>query len=355
MSEIRLSVQFGHPPELVWRALTERRLLSRWFMLTDFAPARGTRFELLPETMPGFEGRVTGEVIEVELGRRLVMRWHGEQLHCRVTWELSGTREGSLLVVTQSGFLGLRGTARRRQLVATYRQLFGVRLLAVLDGLATGADVAVPPPPAAPEPAGPDRRRQLLAVGAAALLIALAAVLVANLPEGTSEPVAAQTASTPPAAASATAPTGQRTSGPARSPRTSAAPATPTGSASPGTTPAGAAPATTAPAAPAALAARYRTVSTGLLGYRGEVEASNTGGTAAPGWTVTLTVAPLAVVSRVEGPPPEQNGTTVRFTGTALEPGTTARIVFDVGLDATLLGPKKPSACAIDSSACAGL
>jgi uncharacterized protein YndB with AHSA1/START domain len=351
VTEIRISVQYQHQPELVWRALTDRKLLSRWFMLTDLEPRAGSTFELLPETLPGFDGTVRGELIEVAEGRRLSMRWRGEQMHSRVTWELSETPAGSRLLITQSGFLGIRGTARRRQLIATYRRLFGVRLAAVLDGLATGADIAVPPPPTAtdaPEP--PDRRRQVLVVLAAALLVATAATVVANLPARTSEPASAQMTSGAalPAATSATSRLASGTAvPPRRTPTTGPTPSRPASGA-----PTTAAPRTTPPAS-AALGASYATVSTTLLGYRGSVEVANSGGNSSEPWTVTLVVQGLDLVSGVEGPAPKRSGDTVTFSGPALPAGTSERIVFDVTL--SLLGPKEPATCEIDGSTCAGL
>ncbi|MEH1128498.1 SRPBCC family protein [Micromonospora sp. CPCC 206061] len=353
MTEIRISVQYQHQPELVWRALTDRKLLSRWFMLTDLEPHAGSTFELLPETLPGFDGTVRGELIEVTEGRRLSMRWRGEQMHSRVTWELSETPGGSRLLITQSGFLGIRGTARRRQLIATYRRLFGVRLAAVLDGLAAGADIAVPPPPSvtdAPEP--PDRRRQVLVVLAAALLVACAAVVVANLPSRTSDPASAQmtSGSALPAATQATNRLASGTAAPPR--RTPTTSPSPSGSVSSAATPA--APSTTPPAPEAAaLGASYATLSTTLLGYRGSVEVANSGGSSSEPWTVTLVVQGLDLVSGVEGPAPKRSGDTVTFSGPALRSGSSTRIVFDVTL--SLLGSKEPANCEIDGSTCAGL
>src|SRR5204862_4385954 len=45
-----LSVSFErelpHPPEKVWRALTEPRLIEQWLMKNDFQPIVGHRFKL---------------------------------------------------------------------------------------------------------------------------------------------------------------------------------------------------------------------------------------------------------------------------------------------------------------------
>jgi uncharacterized protein YndB with AHSA1/START domain len=356
VTEIRIDVDFGHGPDLVWRTLTDRRLLSRWFMLTDLEPVQGSRFQLIPEALPGFDGPIDGDLTDLVPARRVGMRWRGEQLHARVTWALTPTPDGCRLTVTQSGFLGVRGTARRRELLSTYHHLFGVRLLAVLDALARGDEpVALPPPPPATGAAPRHgRRRQILAVAAAALLIALVGVLVSNLPSETSEPAAAGTtgAGSPvashgptsaPAATATRRPPGRWPSAPVTTP-------------APGRTAGPSTPAATGAtlAAPAELSARYTTVSTALLGYRGEIAVENSGGTAAAGWTVTITVPPLAVVTGVEGPRPSQQGTTVTFSGGSVAVGASTRVVFDVGLN-TQLGSAKPLSCKLDRTPCAGL
>lgn len=360
MTEIRISVDFGHSSDLVWRALTDRRLLSRWFMLTDLEPVEGAHFQLLPEALPGFEGAVDGEVTGVAAGRRLVMRWRAEQMHSQVRWELAETPEGCRLVVSQSGFLGLRGSARQKALESTYQQLFGERLPAVLDAVAAGDEPVTPPFTRPPNPAQspPGRRRQVFVLVAVALVVAVVAVIVASLPGDTGEPAIAETGSSDPAASAP-----DPVSGTATATAAAGAPPTPSRSptappaASPGATSVPSPERTTAPAPvePAALGARYETLSSGLLNYRGEVVVDNSGGTAAPKWTLTITVQPLATVTGVEGPSPTQNGTTVSFTGSAVAAGASARVVFDVGLDTTLLGPKQPVSCTVDGDACAGL
>jgi len=364
VTEIRVDFDFGHPPALVWRALTERRQLSRWFMASDLQPIQGSKFQLLPDGLPGFDGPIAGQVLEVSAERRLVMRWKGEQLHTRVGWELKARPEGCLLMVSQSGFLGVRGSARRQALVATYDRLFGERLPAVLDGLAGKGDPVVPRPPRppAPLPPRPDRRRQVLALAAAAILIGLVAALLANLPSKTRAPAGAvATGSSGQPAAFASATVASATAAPA-----SQAPP----SVSPSATPSAGAPATTRPpsgsprierttapgAAPAALAARYKTLSaTPLVSYRGEVVVQNSGGTASKAWTLTITVPALAVVTGLTGPRSIPGGAAWTFSGGAVPAGGSARVVFDVLLNLQLGDQQQPLACQLDGAACAGL
>ena len=41
--------EFPHPPEKLWRALTQPHLMEEWLMKNDFKPAVGHRFNLRGE------------------------------------------------------------------------------------------------------------------------------------------------------------------------------------------------------------------------------------------------------------------------------------------------------------------
>ncbi|HEY8472570.1 MAG TPA: SRPBCC domain-containing protein [Natronosporangium sp.] len=142
MAEVRLEVELPHPPELVWRALTEPRLLREWFMPTDLVAREGAEFTLEPGTLPGFLGPVSAEVTELVPPERIVMRWQGERLHTRVAWEITRSWASSKLLVLQTGFIGAPATLRRRALRDTYARLFAEQLPATLDRLAALAEEA---------------------------------------------------------------------------------------------------------------------------------------------------------------------------------------------------------------------
>jgi uncharacterized protein YndB with AHSA1/START domain len=139
VAEVKLEFELAHPPERVWRALTDARVLGEWFMPNDLQPTEGARFTLDPGTLPGFLGAITGEITELVAPRRLVMLWQGEKLHTKVSWELDPEDGGCALRVVQTGFVGAPAAIRQRALRATYVRLFEQRLPAVLDRLATGA------------------------------------------------------------------------------------------------------------------------------------------------------------------------------------------------------------------------
>ncbi|MFN3512021.1 MAG: SRPBCC domain-containing protein [Phenylobacterium sp.] len=88
-----------HPPEKIWRALTQPHLIEAWLMKNDFEPVVGRRFDLRAEW-----GSVGGEVLEVEPGRKLAYTWGDENLRSVVTWTLTPTGAGARLRMEQTGF-----------------------------------------------------------------------------------------------------------------------------------------------------------------------------------------------------------------------------------------------------------
>jgi uncharacterized protein YndB with AHSA1/START domain len=99
-----------HPPEKVWRALTEGPLIEEWLMKNDFEPVVGHTFNFRATPMPHWNGVVDCEVLVVEPCRRLSYTWNasGEEaargLRMVVTWTLTPTAAGVRVRMEQSGF-----------------------------------------------------------------------------------------------------------------------------------------------------------------------------------------------------------------------------------------------------------
>jgi uncharacterized protein YndB with AHSA1/START domain len=134
VTEIRIDVDLPHPPRRVWQAITDPEALQDWFMATELG---GEGFTLRPDGLQGLDEPISGEIVEVISGERLVMRWRAEQLHTLVTATLRPSERGCQLTVVQRGFLGPQGTLRRRVLQRTYTTMVGTRLPAVLERLET--------------------------------------------------------------------------------------------------------------------------------------------------------------------------------------------------------------------------
>ncbi len=88
-----------HPPEKVWRALTQPALIEEWLMKNDFEPVAGRHFKLSADW-----GAVDCRVLAVEPDRTLSYTWAAYGLESVVTWTLTPTAAGTHLRMEQSGF-----------------------------------------------------------------------------------------------------------------------------------------------------------------------------------------------------------------------------------------------------------
>ena len=98
--------EIPHPPEKIWRALTQPHLIEEWLMNSDFKPVVGHRFKFSADW-----GSVDCQVMEVEPGRTLSYSWGAFGLGSVVTWTLTATSTGTHLRMEQSGFRPDQGQA----------------------------------------------------------------------------------------------------------------------------------------------------------------------------------------------------------------------------------------------------
>jgi uncharacterized protein YndB with AHSA1/START domain len=105
---IVVDYDFTQPPRKVWRALTEPAILATWLMPNDIAAVVGHRFTFQAQPMPGWDGVVQCEVLEVVPEQRLVYSWRGgpesNRLDTTVTWTLASTATGTRLRLEHAGF-----------------------------------------------------------------------------------------------------------------------------------------------------------------------------------------------------------------------------------------------------------
>jgi len=98
--------EIPHPPEKIWRALTQPILIEEWLMKNDFEPVVGHRFNLRGD----WGGVLDCEVLAVEANRRLAYTWnfaHDDEayaLQSVVTLTLTPTDKGTHLRMEQAGF-----------------------------------------------------------------------------------------------------------------------------------------------------------------------------------------------------------------------------------------------------------
>jgi uncharacterized protein YndB with AHSA1/START domain len=96
--------EFSHPPEKVWRALTESSLIEQWLMKNDFQPVAGHSFSLRTEPVPNWNGVIDCQVLAIEPGRTLSYTWGTLGMESVVMFTLTPTDSGTHVRVEQSGF-----------------------------------------------------------------------------------------------------------------------------------------------------------------------------------------------------------------------------------------------------------
>src|ERR1700730_9659605 len=108
--DLRFEVTYPHPPESVWRALTDPDALRDWLMDSTFAEARvGHQFEFHTTPKPGFSGTVYCAGTIATPPRRLAYTWRGGwgDRPPVVTSTLERVPEGTRLRLEHTGFEGL--------------------------------------------------------------------------------------------------------------------------------------------------------------------------------------------------------------------------------------------------------
>ena len=102
MTEIRSVIverEMPHPPEKIWRALTQPHLIEEWLMKSDFKPDLDHRFTFRTDW-----GGIDCQVLAVEPKRTLTYTWAARGLESVITWTLTATLTGTLLRMEQAGF-----------------------------------------------------------------------------------------------------------------------------------------------------------------------------------------------------------------------------------------------------------
>jgi uncharacterized protein YndB with AHSA1/START domain len=96
--------ELPHPPEKIWRALTQGPLIKEWLMDNDLQPVVGHRFNFRSTPMPNWNGVIDCEVLVVEPNKKLSYSWNSLGLESVVVWTLVATSGGTLVRMEQSGF-----------------------------------------------------------------------------------------------------------------------------------------------------------------------------------------------------------------------------------------------------------
>ncbi len=107
---ISFEFDLHHPPEKVWRALTDPALLAQWLLpVIDLRLEPGAAFTFKAPPQPGWDGVVRCRLREIEPQKRLTWAWVVGAIDTVVTYTLTptggaGGKSGTRLSLVQSGF-----------------------------------------------------------------------------------------------------------------------------------------------------------------------------------------------------------------------------------------------------------
>jgi uncharacterized protein YndB with AHSA1/START domain len=102
---ISFDFDLHHPPEKVWRALTDPGLLAEWLLpATQFKLEPGAAFRFETQPYPGWDGVVSCRMLEIEAQKKLSYTWTVPFLDTVVTFTLTPTESGTRLSLVQAGF-----------------------------------------------------------------------------------------------------------------------------------------------------------------------------------------------------------------------------------------------------------
>ena len=102
---VSLEFDLRHPPEKVWRALTDPVLIGEWLLpVIDLKLEPGAAFLLKTDPHPGWDGVVHCKVLEIEPHKKLSYAWVVGDIDTVVTFTLAPTPTGTHMSLVQSGF-----------------------------------------------------------------------------------------------------------------------------------------------------------------------------------------------------------------------------------------------------------
>jgi uncharacterized protein YndB with AHSA1/START domain len=104
---ISFEFDLHHPPEKVWRALTDPALLAEWLLpVVEGTLEPGAAFTFKTQPYPGWDGTVNCRILEIDAHKKLSYAWvvGDMEIDTVVTFTLAPTPSGTRLSLVQSGF-----------------------------------------------------------------------------------------------------------------------------------------------------------------------------------------------------------------------------------------------------------
>jgi uncharacterized protein YndB with AHSA1/START domain len=143
MNEYRVVNDYADAPANVWRALTDPTLIPLWTSTgqggrpVGFAPVVGTHFQWIAKPVPGWNGIVECEVLEVREPSLLRYTWQGGEKDdlTTVTYLLEPHGQGTRFTCEHTGFTGVGGFVMAKLLGSVRKRMLRVGLPAALKAI----------------------------------------------------------------------------------------------------------------------------------------------------------------------------------------------------------------------------
>ena len=141
MGEIRIVRDYPHPPETVWRAVTDPTLIPLWTATgaggrpEGFATIVGAKFRYVAKPKPGWSGIVECEMLEVDEPWLLRYSWTdpGDGDVTEVAYRLEALGDGTRFTYEHTGFTGIGGPFMASLLGRVRTKMLTIGLPAVLE------------------------------------------------------------------------------------------------------------------------------------------------------------------------------------------------------------------------------
>ena len=128
--QIRIDTFIEGSPEQVWKAITDSRKVSKWLMETNIRPEKGFKGYFKMKPMPGFDGNISTEVLEVVENKLFIYTWQGGWMKKPTTIKFTLVKKdnGTLLTLEHWGFEGILGNLLRRMMSGGWKKKITVQI-----------------------------------------------------------------------------------------------------------------------------------------------------------------------------------------------------------------------------------
>jgi len=122
--QIKIESFIEADPSIVWKMVTDSKMISQWLMETNIKPERGFKGYFKMKPMPGFDGNIQSEVLEVEENKLFLFTWQGGWMKNPTTirFTLQPKANGTLLILEHWGFEGIFGSLLKKMMSGGWKK-----------------------------------------------------------------------------------------------------------------------------------------------------------------------------------------------------------------------------------------